>query len=453
MKFSKRIIGLTGLALAVAIVPGAIYMGSGTVGAANGDQLASIIANRAGTACASIDVDGNHSSVGVGIAFDGTKLLISCYSDNTITEINPANGAQIAVHTISGASSLGAMAWDAANSRLWACSGFTGVGLVNLSTNVFTPVFTSAGCFDGLAYDGVDNTIWSSHDVASTVEHYTAAGALLSVNSVSGKIGSCGSSGIAVGGAKLYLANNGCSQIFEASKDFSSSVLFASFARRLEDLECDDRTFAGAGKGAIWSIDAYDNVLNAWEIPLGQCGLGGQAPTPTPVPGDTPTPVPPTATPAPPTATPVPPTATPVPPTATPVPGGRGRMTGGGSIGNTGARHGFELHCNAATLPNRLEVNWGKGNKFHLESLTSASCTDDPGIVPNPPAAGFDTYTGKGGGRYNGAAGATAEWTFTDAGEPGKNDTATITIKDAGSNIVLSVSGKLQNGNQQAHKN
>jgi hypothetical protein len=146
----------------------------------------------------------------------------------------------------------------------------------------------------------------------------------------------------------------------------------------------------------------------------------------------------------------IPPTPTPEP-TATPVPA-TGRMTGGGSIGTSDVRHGFELHCNASTLPNRLEVNWGKGNKFHLETLYSAVCTDDPSIGPNPPAAGFDTYTGSGSGRYNGVSGATAQWTFTDAGEPGKNDYATITIMDANSNVVLTVSGNLKNGNHQAHK-
>lgn len=133
-----------------------------------------------------------------------------------------------------------------------------------------------------------------------------------------------------------------------------------------------------------------------------------------------------------------------------------GRMTGGGSVlMNDGTRvtHGFELHSDITKGPNNLEVNWGKGNAFHLENLTAASCTDDPSIGPNPPTAGFDTYSGKGIGRYNGVSGARAEWTFTDAGEPGKNDTATIKIWDANGNIVLSVSGKLNNGNHQAHAN
>ncbi len=135
-------------------------------------------------------------------------------------------------------------------------------------------------------------------------------------------------------------------------------------------------------------------------------------------------------------------------------PAAPGRMTGGGSVfTKDGVRvtHGFELHCDINVTPNNLEINWDKGNKFHLDTLTSATCSDDPSIVPNPPAAGFDTYVGRGTGKYNGVAGATAEWTFTDAGEPGKNDTAKIVIKDVNNVVVLTVSGNLKVGNQQAH--
>jgi len=129
-------------------------------------------------------------------------------------------------------------------------------------------------------------------------------------------------------------------------------------------------------------------------------------------------------------------------------------MTGGGSVfTRAGMRvtHGFELHCTPSDGSNSLQVNWGKGNHFHLTSLTSASCTDDPAISPEPPIAGFDTYTGTGTGTYNGEAGATAEWTFTDAGEPGTNDTVTLTIKDASSAVVLTVTGAVEGGNNQAH--
>ena len=247
---------------------------AGQAGAANGDQLRQIIANRAGTACVG-DAAGNHGSVGVGVAFDGFNLLLSCYSDTTVTAVSPADGAQVAVHHIIGASSLGALAWDRSRNLLWACSGFDNIGTIDLSTNVFTYLFRSSnGCFDGLAFDGTDDTLWASGDVESAVYHYTSAGAVLSGNSVIGKIQGNVNSGIAVGGSSLYLANDGQSQIWEFAKDFSSSSLFASFPRRIEDMECDDVTF-GAGKAAIWSIDAYDNILNAWELPAGSCQFGG----------------------------------------------------------------------------------------------------------------------------------------------------------------------------------
>jgi hypothetical protein len=43
---------------------------------------------------------------------------------------------------------------------------------------------------------------------------------------------------------------------------------------------------------------------------------------------------------------------------------------------------------------------------------------------------------------------------FDDAGEPGKNDSATIVIKDKNNNIVLNTGAalKLDSGNQQAHQ-
>jgi uncharacterized repeat protein (TIGR01451 family) len=155
-----------------------------------------------------------------------------------------------------------------------------------------------------------------------------------------------------------------------------------------------------------------------------------------------------------------------------------GRMTGGGTFGSPRVSHGFTLRCDLQGRPQKLEVNWRKdkspGNgkdkgygdngkdkedddegeggseKFHLEQLTSVTCLDDPKIGPRRPSAGFDTYRGEGTGRYNGAR-ATAVWTFTDAGEPGRNDTASIVIKDAAGRVVLSASGPVSNGNHQAH--
>lgn len=125
-------------------------------------------------------------------------------------------------------------------------------------------------------------------------------------------------------------------------------------------------------------------------------------------------------------------------------------MTGGGSALGSRVTHGFTLHCDPREEPNNLRVNW-EGNRFNLERLDSAACSDDPAIEPNPPGADFDTYAGAGTGIYNGVSGATARWKFTDAGQPGRNDRAEIIIKDASGDIVLSVSGILETGNHQAN--
>ena len=130
----------------------------------------------------------------------------------------------------------------------------------------------------------------------------------------------------------------------------------------------------------------------------------------------------------------------------------KGRMTGGGRMaGSAKVTHGFQLRCDASASPNSLQVNFGKGNKFHLEELTSAACSDNPNIDERNPVAGFDTIVGSGTGRYNGVSGATITFTFTDAGEPGKKDMSTILIVDASGSPVLDVSAKLKGGNHQAH--
>jgi len=276
-------------ALASAALPAALVLWAlgapSPAAAANGDNLRTFIADRSGTLCASVDAAGNMSghgfggslfALGVGVGFDGTNLLLSCYNDNTVTAVSPANGAQVAVHHITGASTLGALAWDNGRKLLWACSNSNAVGTIDLATNAFTFKFTSGGCFDGLAYDGSDDTIWTSPDASSPVSHYTTAGFLLGSFPVS--LGGYGNSGIAVGGSLLYLANDGGQQIYQVNKTFSPApTLFASFPRRIEDLECDNLTFATGPtpKGAIWSVDAYDNILNAWEIPNGACVFGG----------------------------------------------------------------------------------------------------------------------------------------------------------------------------------
>lgn len=127
-----------------------------------------------------------------------------------------------------------------------------------------------------------------------------------------------------------------------------------------------------------------------------------------------------------------------------------GRMTGGGSIFTNGERitHGFQLRCDA-TAPQNLQMNW-KGHRFHLTSVQSVSCTDDPDIDPGKPDADFDTITVVGTGRCNNIDGATIIVGLQDAGEPGVLDYGEARIWGCpGGDFVMY--GLLDHGNHQAH--
>jgi hypothetical protein len=135
-----------------------------------------------------------------------------------------------------------------------------------------------------------------------------------------------------------------------------------------------------------------------------------------------------------------------------------GRMTGGGnSVKGTfrGATvkvtHGFTLRCRTDDKPQRLEVNWSGGNRFHLDDLTWSFCYDTA-LDEEQPKAGFDTYEGKGFG----TDGSYAIWKFTDAGEPGRNDGFKISIWSDGTPdgpADLVVNDTLgTGGNHQAHR-
>jgi len=65
-------------AFVIAVVSLFVMLSAPSALTANGDNLRTIIADRTGTDCASVDAAGNHFSVGVGLAFDGTDLLVSC---------------------------------------------------------------------------------------------------------------------------------------------------------------------------------------------------------------------------------------------------------------------------------------------------------------------------------------------------------------------------------------
>lgn len=130
-----------------------------------------------------------------------------------------------------------------------------------------------------------------------------------------------------------------------------------------------------------------------------------------------------------------------------------GRMTGGGSMfmpDGTRATHGFQLRCDRFDPRQSLEVNWGKGNKFHMTELISVDCLDDPDIDPGEPETDMDTLAAYVVGRCNGVEDATAFFTFQDAGEPGVFDYVEMRIFGCPSGDFLAY-GLIDKGNHQAH--
>jgi hypothetical protein len=223
--------------------------------------------------------------VNVGVAFDGTNLYMSCSENNVVEVVSPADGSEVRKLTVTGMNAIGAMAYDKARNKIWMCNGgFSSpqrADAVDPTTGAFAPGVQTNNCPDGLAYDAADDSLWASADANCVVQHWGTDSSSKGTNNVctpTSLLNGNGNSGIAVGGPKLYLANNGGSRVYEVEKDFSASTLLFQSDRRLEDLECDSKTFAP--NSAMWIQDAYDRILTAVEIPSGRCGVGGGADTP-----------------------------------------------------------------------------------------------------------------------------------------------------------------------------
>jgi hypothetical protein len=124
-----------------------------------------------------------------------------------------------------------------------------------------------------------------------------------------------------------------------------------------------------------------------------------------------------------------------------------GWMTGGGRIDSSSrTTHALLLQGDlTAKRPSHLVVSTSNA-KFKLEVATSQSCSETA-VQQENPQSGFDTIEGSGIGTCNGLP-AMASWRFTDAGEPGRQDTADIQIEGG---CALVVSGRLAIGNHQAH--
>jgi len=219
---------------------------------------------------------------GVGVAFDGTTLywpkgfgsftLGTCDVDGNVGADLPIIGLNDAITTV---------AYDITRNLLWAATSNLGGGdrdiyqidtTTGQSTFMFVMNSDGLGLTDGLAYDGQDDTLWITGDVSTTISHYETDGTAIAVNVAVPGTGQI--SGVAAGIDVLYLGHDGQNIITKHAKsDLSLLATFNTGQGRTEDLECDPNTFPGFD--AIWSKDANDSVLVAYEVADGTCPLGG----------------------------------------------------------------------------------------------------------------------------------------------------------------------------------
>jgi hypothetical protein len=417
---------------------------AGGASAAPGDKLA--------------DIHPADSFGGVTVAFDGEFLYYNNFNEPNLHRIRPDLTGN-AVFPVIGPPGFNAFSYDASRNSFWAVdssglgiwlipnpapTAISGTPVTGVLQFTINPVFdlpgncdNGFGCLslvDGLAYDGTDDTLWYSPDASQRIYHFetfmdtdfsavpaSPPPGYIDVNDPpNDMVAECGfnySSGVAAGANDLWLDADGCPRYFQYSKTGTKIASFPYDSTRAEDNECDNVTFAPLF--ALWVRDV-DGRIAAFEQPI-ECKVGGGVTL-----------------------------------------GKKARMTGGARLLATNPpaaepQISVTIHCDATVTPNRMEVNWkdaaGKEHRFHMLKETSANCSDDPTIVPNPPNADFDTHDGSGTGRLDGVAGATATWRLQDAGEPGTGvDRGRIEIKNASNTTVLLAAGQTLDGNWQAHK-
>jgi hypothetical protein len=161
---------------------------------------------------------------------------------------------------------------------------------------------------DGVSWDAATQTVFMSPDVSNTVYQYKVDASdhsltPLDANGVATPSATftvpsdCPNSGVAVSGGILFAACDGQKKVYMLDKT-SGAVLsvpgsvsnpFPTGDQRTEDLECDPFTFrAGSagggdvGKDVVWTKEAYNNEIFAYEIPRGTCNIAGAPPVPPP---------------------------------------------------------------------------------------------------------------------------------------------------------------------------
>ena len=233
----------------------------------------------------------------IGVAFDGQWLYTDKCGSGTIYQIDPLTGLVNSTFA-SGVPELpNALAYDSNRNGLWigaqSCSA-TGMpiyfydfgtattsleftipfGLINPATGSAFLGF----CFtDGLTYDRTTDDLWFSDDVSGDLGRFDTSGTLLQgYDSTTIDPSLSQGSGLAIGGSKLYMGNDGGGDVFRA--DIPAFVLdqqFVSGQARQEDMECDGKTFSD---DVVWvrttpQGNAVNDLITAYKIETNTCSV------------------------------------------------------------------------------------------------------------------------------------------------------------------------------------
>jgi hypothetical protein len=434
-------------ALALAIAACAFCASAPAASANPGDFIGQVIAPEA--------------TNGVSVAFDGQILYYTNIGEDVIHRVTPQGVVlpDIVVHGLAPLAGIATLTYDVTNDKFWAVDDLTGrqIYLIDkLGNAVLKSVVTddqlalnglpgtecgTGFCdflVDGLAFDAQSDTLWWSPDESHVIYHFDPFGGGPGVVDVtdlgvtvpvaqqlgyyridnpdkSSMAPYCEppfSSGIAVGdhggpdstgspSAIMYDFAGPCRTWFKYLGDNDNTPqLLAAYPtvppppppatmNDAEDDECDNVTFKVP---VVWLRSHDDDILRAFETST--CFVGGGVPIQD-----------------------------------------KNRMTGGGGLpilwpttdAGKSAHHGLMIHCFSFIQPDNLEINWGKGNSFHMTHLTTSTCDNDPNATGSS-GASFNRIQGSGTGRLNGVEGATATWSFTDNGEPGTKDHGSLMV-------------------------
>ncbi len=253
------------------------------------------------------------TQVAPSVAFDGKYLYYVTYGSPVLHRIDvpPAGGTTFATgHVampIAGAQGIMTIAYDAGRDKFWA-TGSDGLSIYLLTkSGMATLVFTVDPMQDRpgfqtnqyatevkIAYDRSDDSIWYSPDATGRIYHYSTTADLLGTaqlvsaspyidvnvppNDMTAQCGYSQSSGIATGGASLFVSVAGCFNLFEYSKTGTKLAWHAynTYAGGSpQDVECDNLSY---GVPVFWIRDAWDGHIRAFEQPGSACLYGGGQP-------------------------------------------------------------------------------------------------------------------------------------------------------------------------------